>query len=71
MRECRNSSCPQPAVAVSVAGAAIVRAKESPRSSWMSRQMLPISSAVEGTACVSYEVLDSDYISLWLVPAVP
>lgn len=70
MREYMNFSCHQCAAAGSDAGAAVVRARGWVRSSRMWRQILPIWSAAVKTACVSYVVLDSSYISVWLVPAV-
>lgn len=70
MREYRNFSCHQYAAVGSDAGAAVVRARGWPRSSRMWRQILPIWSAAVKTACVSYAVPDSSYISVWLVSAV-
>ena len=70
MREYRNFSCHQCAAVGSDAGAAVVRVRGWPRSSRMWRQILPIWSAAVKTACVSYAVPDSSYISVWLVPAV-
>ena len=70
MREYRNFSCHQYAAVGSDAGAAVVRARGWPRSSQMWRQILPIWSAAVKTACVSYAVPDSSYISVWLVSAV-
>ena len=71
MREYRNFSCHQCAAVGSDAGAAVVRARGWPKSSRMWRQILPILSAAVRTACVSYAVQDSNYISVWLVSAVP
>jgi len=70
MREYRNFSCRQCAAVGSDAGAAVVRARGWPRSSRMWRQILPKWSDAVKTACVSYAVLDSSCISVWLVSAV-
>lgn len=70
MREYRSFSCHQCAAVGSDAGAAVVRARVWPTSWRMWRQNLPIWSAAVRTACVSYAVPDSSYISVWLVPAV-
>lgn len=70
MREYRNFSCHLCAAVGSDAGAAVVRARGWPKNSRMWRQILPIWSAAVKTACVSYAMPDSSYISVWLVPAV-